>query len=88
MSNIGFMRNTVDYIEKLFNFYVENKKKYPSAEEKERYKNFVFQMERLHRFGEMEDEKEYKTLLKRLRQCDLTTVVELRRGAQNAGRIE
>ena len=29
MSNIGFMRNTVNYIEKLFNFYIENKKKYP-----------------------------------------------------------
>ena len=27
MSNIGFMRNTVNHIEKLFNFYVENKKK-------------------------------------------------------------
>lgn len=26
MSNISFMRNTVNYIEKLFNFYIENKK--------------------------------------------------------------
>lgn len=79
MSNIGFMRNTVNHIEKLFNFYVENKKKYPSAVEKEDYKNFVFQMERIFRYGEMEDEKEYKRLMKKLKSCDLTTVTELRR---------
>lgn len=79
MSNIGFMRNTVNYIENLFNFYIENKKKYPSAPEKEDYKNFVFQMERIHRYGEMEDEKEYKQLMKKLKSCDLTTVTELRR---------
>ena len=83
MSNIGFMRNTVNHIEKLFNFYVENKKKYPSAVEKEDYKNFVFQMERLYRYKEIEDEKEYKALLKRLKLCDLTTVVELRRSIKN-----
>ena len=79
MSNIGFMRNTVNYIEKLFNFYIENKKKYPSAVEKDDYKNFVFQMERIFRYGEMEDEKEYKRLMKKLKSCDLTTVTELRR---------
>lgn len=79
MSNIGFMRNTVNYIEKLFDFYIENKKKYPSAVEKEDYKKFVFQMERIFRYGEMEDEKEYKRLIKKLKSCDLTTVTELRR---------
>ncbi len=26
MSNIGFMRNTVDHIESLFNYYFKNKK--------------------------------------------------------------
>ena len=84
MSNIGFMRNTVNHIERLFYFYMENKK-YPSAIEKEEYKNFVFQMERLYRYKEIEDEKEYKALLKRLKLCDLTTVVERRKGIQNDG---
>ena len=79
MSNIGFMRNTVNHIEKLFNFYVENKKKYPSAVEKEDYKNFVFQMERIFRYGEMEDKKEYLQLLKRLKSCDITKVVDIRK---------
>ena len=83
MSNIGFMRNTVNHIERLFYFYMENKKKYPSAIEKEEYKNFVFQMERLYHYKEIEDEKEYKALLKRLKLCDLTTVVELRRSIEN-----
>lgn len=83
MSNIGFMRNTVNHIERLFYFYMKNKKKYPSAIEKEEYKNFVFQMERLYRYKEIEDEKEYKALLKRLKLCDLTTVVELRRSIKN-----
>ena len=83
MSNIGFMRNTVNHIERLFYFYMKNKKKYPSAIEKEEYKNFVFQMERLYRYKEIEDEKEYKALLKRLKMCDLTTVVELRRSIKN-----
>lgn len=83
MSNIGFMRNTVNHIEKLFNFYVENKKKCPSALEKEDYKNFVFQMERIFRYGEMEDEKEYKQLMKKLKSCDLTNVVNLRKGKTN-----
>ena len=46
--------------------------------EKEGYKNFVFQMERIFRYGEMEDEKEYKRLIKKLKSCDLTTVTELR----------
>ena len=80
MSNIGFMRNTVNYIEALFNFYIENKKKYPSTQEKEDYRNFVFQMERLFRYGEIEDEKEYKQLMKKLKSCDLTMVTRLRRG--------
>lgn len=53
MSNIGFMRNTVNHIERLFYFYMKNKKKYPSAIEKEEYKNFVFQMERLYRYKEI-----------------------------------
>lgn len=79
MSYIGFMRNTVSHIEKLFNKYMENSKSYPSSLEKEDYKNFVFQMERIHRYGEIEDEKEYKKLMKRLKECDLTTVVELRK---------
>lgn len=83
MSNIGFMRNTVNHIERLFYFYMKNKKKYPSAIEKEEYRNFVFQMERLYRYKEIEDEKEYKVLLKRLKLCDLTTVVELRRSIKN-----
>ena len=83
MSNIGFMRNTVNHIERLFYFYMKNKKKYPSAIEKEEYKNFVFQMERLYRYKEIEDEKEYKALLKRLKLCDLATVVELRRSIKN-----
>lgn len=78
MSYIGFMRNTVSHIEKLFNKYMENSKSYPSSLEKEDYKNFVFQMERIHRYGEIEDEKEYKKLMKRLKEHDLTTVVELR----------
>lgn len=79
MSYIGFMENTVKYIEILFQYYLKNKKKYPSAIEKEDYKNFIFQMERIHRFGEMEDEQKYKELMKRLRKCDLTAVVELRK---------
>ncbi|MEI3255527.1 MAG: hypothetical protein V8R83_09555 [Candidatus Gastranaerophilaceae bacterium] len=79
MSYIGFMRNTVSHIEKLFNKYMENSKSYPSSLEKEDYKNFVFQMERIHRYGEIEDEKEYKKLMKRLKEHDLTTVVELRK---------
>lgn len=83
MSNIGFMRNTVNHIERLFYFYMKNKKKYPSVIEKEEYKNFVFQMERLYRYKEIEDEKEYKALLKRLKLCDLTTVVDLRRSIKN-----
>jgi hypothetical protein len=36
-------------------------------------------MERIHRYGEIEDEKEYKKLMKRLKEHDLTTVVELRK---------
>lgn len=36
-------------------------------------------MERIHRYGEMEDEKGYKELMKRLRKHDLTAVVELRK---------
>ena len=79
MSYIGFMRNTVSHIEKLFNKYMENSKSYPSSLEKEDYKNFIFQMERIHRYGEIEDEKEYKKLMKRLKEHDLTTVVELRK---------
>lgn len=79
MSYIGFMRNTVSHIEKLFNKYMENSKSYPSSLEKEDYKNFVFQMERIHRYGEIEDEKEYKKLMKRLKEHDLTTIVELRK---------
>lgn len=79
MSYIGFMRNTVSHIEKLFNKYMENSKSYPSSLEKEDYKNFVFQMERIHRYGEIEDEKEYKKLMKRLKEHDLTTVEELRK---------
>lgn len=79
MSYIGFMRNTVSHIEKLFNKYMENSKSYPSSLEKEDYKNFVFQMERIHRYGEIEDEKEYKKLMKRLKEHDLTTAVELRK---------
>ena len=79
MSYIGFMRNTVSHIEKLFNKYMENSKSYPPSLEKEDYKNFVFQMERIHRYGEIEDEKEYKKLMKRLKEHDLTTVVELRK---------
>ena len=73
------MRNTVSHIEKLFNKYMENSKSYPSSLEKEDYKNFVFQMERIHRYGEIEDEKEYKKLMKRLKEHDLTTIVELRK---------
>lgn len=73
------MENTVKHIEILFQYYLENKKKYPSAIEKEDYKNFIFQMERIRRFGEMEDEQKCKELMKRLRKCDLTAVVELRR---------
>ncbi|MBS6552924.1 MAG: hypothetical protein KH321_03160 [Clostridium sp.] len=84
MSYIGFMRNTVSHIEKLFNKYMENSKSYPSSLEKEDYKNFVFQMERIHRYGEIEDEKEYKKLMKRLKEHDLTTVVELRKAIKNA----
>ena len=79
MSYIGFMRNTVSHIEKLFNKYMENSKSYPSSLEKEDYKNFVFQMESIHRYGEIEDEKEYKKLMKRLKEHDLTTIVELRK---------
>lgn len=79
MSYIGFMRNTVNHIEKLFNKYLQNTKIYPSSLEKEDYKNFIFQMERIHGYGEMEDEKEYKELMKRLRKHDLTAVVELRK---------
>lgn len=79
MSYIGFMRNTVSHIEKLFNKYMENSKSYPSSLEKEDYKNFVFQMERIHRYGEIEDEKEYKKLMKRLKEHNLTAVVELRK---------
>lgn len=79
MSYIGFMRNTVSHIEKLFNKYMENPESYPSSLEKEDYKNFVFQMEHIHRYGEIEDEKEYKKLMKRLKEHDLTTVVELRK---------
>lgn len=79
MSNIGFMRNTVEHIEKLFNKYLQNTKIYPSSLEKEDYKNFVFQMERIHRYGEIENLKEYKELLKRLKVCDLTAVTEIRK---------
>lgn len=46
MSNIGFMENTVKHIEKLFNYYFKNKKSYPTALEKEDYRNFIFQMEK------------------------------------------
>ena len=79
MNYIGFMENTVKHIEILFQYYFKNKKKYPSATEKEDYKNFIFQMERIYRYGEIEDEKEYKKLMKRLKEHDLTTVVELRK---------
>lgn len=34
MSYIGFMRNTVNHIEKLFNKYLQNTKIYPSSLEK------------------------------------------------------
>ena len=84
MSYIGFMRNTVSHIEKLFNKYMENSKSYPSSLEKEDYKNFVSQMERIHRYGEIEDEKEYKKLMKRLKEHNLTAVVELRKALNNA----
>lgn len=40
-------------------------------------------MERIHRYGEMEDEKEYKQLMKKLKSCDLTNVVDLRKGKTN-----
>lgn len=36
-------------------------------------------MERIHRYSEMEDKKEYKELLKRLKACDLKAVVERRK---------
>lgn len=84
MSYIGFMENTVKHIEILFQYYFKNKKKYPSATEKEDYKNFIFQMERIYRYGEMEDEQKYKELVKRLRKCDLTEVVKLRKAIKNA----
>ena len=40
-------------------------------------------MECIHRYGEMEDEKEYKQLMKKLKSCDLTNVVGLRKGVTN-----
>lgn len=79
MSNIGFMRNTTKHIETVFAKYLNDKKKYPSATEKAEYKNFIYQMERLKRFGEIEDELEYKRLMKILKQCDLTSVVVKRK---------
>lgn len=42
MSYIGFMRNTVNHIEKLFNKYLQNTKIYPSSLEKEDYKKLYF----------------------------------------------
>lgn len=84
MSNIGFMENTVKHIEQRFQHYAKNKKSYPTAIEKADYRNFIFQMERLYRFGEIEDEVKYKKLLKTAKQCDLTRVVSLRKGVTNA----
>lgn len=43
MSYIGFMRNTVSHIEKLFNKYMENSRAIHRHSKKEDYKNFVFQ---------------------------------------------
>lgn len=79
MSNIGFMRRTTEHIESLFKYYLKNQKKYPSAIEKEGYKKFVFQMERLYRYGEMEDIEEYKKLMQRIRTSDLSAVMEIRK---------
>lgn len=84
MCNIGFMENTVNHIEKRFQYYFKNKKAYPSALEKEDYRNFIFQMERIHRYGEMEDEKKYKELLKRAQLSNIECVAALRKGQQNA----
>lgn len=84
MSNIGFMENTVKHIEQRFQHYVKNKKSYPTAIEKADYRNFIFHMERIYRYGEMEDEVKYKKLLKTAKQCDLTQVVAIRKEVSNA----
>lgn len=82
MSNIGFMRNTTNYIVALFNHYMQNKKKYPSAVEKEDYKNFIWQMQRLKCYGEIEDEKEYNELMKKLAKHNLLEVTKIRNGKE------
>ena len=42
MSNIAFMRNTVNHVEKLFNFYVENKKNIRQLRKREIIKILFF----------------------------------------------
>ena len=93
MSYIGFMRHTVKRIEELFNYYMKNSRKRLSAVDKAAYKDFIYKMEQLYKWGEIEDVKEYKRLMKiakrdvkeykRLmkiaKSCDLTAIAELRK---------
>lgn len=81
MSYIGFMRHTVKKIEELFNYYMKNSRKRLSAVDIAAYKDFIYKMELLYKWGEIEDVKEYRRLMKIAKSCDLTAIAELRKKA-------
>ena len=89
MSNIGFIENCANYIQKLFNEATapppyNGKGTRPrcrsiSESEKESYVNLVKQIELMKKYNEIEDEQRFKKAYKIILECDLTNVTEIRK---------
>lgn len=84
MSNIGFMQHTVKYSEMLWNKYMNNPRKSPTKQEKEHYLYTLQQLEIMYIHNEIEDKQLYDILLRKLKQYDLTRLVDYRKKLKKA----
>ena len=79
MSNIGFMQHFAKHVEELFNKCIDNPKKNPTSVEKEDYVNTIYRLEQMKKYNEIEDVKLYEILMKKICNCNLMNVAEIRR---------
>lgn len=77
MSNIGFIQGLAKNIEKINHKYMHSTK-VPSKSEKEEYKRIMNIINIMKEKNEIEDIELFNVLMKKLKECDLTTVVERR----------
>lgn len=87
MQGIGFLTNTVEFWEGLYNRYLALPKGIPTPTEKKefmRVKEYIYYQIRYGIYDDANTHK-FKKMLKRLQEIDLSSVTEVRKARNNNG---